>query len=343
MAASFRYSDNPITWSFSVGRLFGIRIKIHVLFVLFLVLTAAKDIASSTEGLIVGLGFAAVLFGVVLLHELGHCFGARYAGGEADEILMWPLGGLAYTRPPHTPRAHLVTTLAGPLINVILCGMAATLLVLRRPWAGLGGLPWNPFDAVVPYGMGMGFDYWLWSTFLVSYVLLLFNLIPMYPLDGGRVVQELLWIRLGHRRSTMIACTTGMIGAIGLACVGFLSSERGYMLLGIAIFGYITCWQQRQMLRQQDDFLDGEFGYDFSQGYTSLDRSTREQTRPRRLSMLQRWRIARAQRRQEREHQQHLQEERMLDQLLEKVHRDGLASLTAAERRFLDRVRAKRY
>ncbi len=339
MFGSSRYSDNPITWSLPIGRLFGIRIKLHLLFILIAVVFVLKD---TMEGnLVRGLGSTAILFAIVLLHEFGHCFGARYAGGRADEILLWPLGGLAYTQPPHRPGAHLVTTLAGPLVNVILCGMTATFLVVSHPSHALGVVPWNPFDlglAAIPPATEL--QSWVALAFYVSYLLLLFNLVPMFPLDGGRVVQEVMWFRIGYGRATMIACTTGMVGAIVLGCVGLLSEE--FLLLGIAIFGYFTCWQQKQMLRATEGMHESEFGYDFSQGYTSLNQSERDDAAPARPSFLSRWSQARAERARRREVEQQAADERKLDELLDKVHRDGIQSLTPAERRFLEQASSKR-
>ena len=127
---------------------------------------------------------------------------------------------------------------------------------------------------------------------------------------------------------------------LGVGLLGLLSNE--VLLLGIAIFGYMTCWQQKQMLRAGDGFEESEFGYDFSQGYTSLGRSMEPAAKPKRPSLLQRWRQARAERREQREHERRLTEERRLDALLEKVHTEGLQSLTPTERRFLDYASQKR-
>ncbi len=343
MFGSSPYSDNPITWSLPIGRLFGIRIRVHLLFVLIAVVLVVRDAADNPDlarGLIEGLAFVGILFGIILLHEFGHCFGARAVGGEADEILLWPLGGLAYTQPPHTPIGHLVTTIAGPLVNVLICGACLTFLVIDHPAQSLRVVHWNPFH------LGLALPYtsitqvWVSYVFSISYVLLLFNLVPMYPLDGGRIFQSLLWFRIGYRRASVIACTAGMVGAIGVGLLGLLSSE--ILLLGIAIFGYMTCWQQKQMLRAGDGFEESEFGYDFSKGYTSLDRSMSRTTRPKRPSLLQRWRQARAERREQREHERRRTEERMLDALLDKVHAEGLHSLTPSERRFLDHASQKR-
>ena len=190
--------DNPINWSFRVGRLFGIQIRVHVVFVICAVvliwMQIPKDDAIAPPPfsmiLIDALGLYAILFAVVLVHELGHCFGARYTGGEADEILLWPLGGLAYTSPPHNAAAHMITTIAGPTVNVIICMVCTIVLVL---WTGsLGGVPWNPLHPMWPVDVSIyptTGQMWVMRLFGVSYLLLLFNLLPIFPFDGGRIVR----------------------------------------------------------------------------------------------------------------------------------------------------------
>ena len=106
--------------SFRVGRLFGITIRVHILFVIWI----AWRLIASGDGWQFHAAFLGMLFGIVLLHEFGHCFGARSVGGFAENILMWPLGGLAYAHAPMTPWAQFVTVASGPLVNVGFCVLA---------------------------------------------------------------------------------------------------------------------------------------------------------------------------------------------------------------------------
>ena len=121
---------DPMSWSLPLGRLFGITIKMHWLFPvvaigLILRIVFQKE-PRPPEGAWIDM---AVIVGMlalsVLLHEFGHCFGARWMDGEANEILLWPLGGLAYCDVPHTPKANFVCTACGPLVNLLLCVLAA--------------------------------------------------------------------------------------------------------------------------------------------------------------------------------------------------------------------------
>ncbi|HUU84959.1 MAG TPA: site-2 protease family protein, partial [Phycisphaerae bacterium] len=192
MSREGRALDNPINWSFGVGRLFGIRLRVHLFFLLgavYLVVQAAGD---DGPGVVHGLGWFAILFFMVLLHEFGHCFAARAVGGHADEILMWPLGGLASVDVPHTPRANFITTAAGPAVNLVICLLAAAALIVMTGsgWA----VPWNPFLFTVTHvPITSELQWWLVVTFALSYMLLLFNLAPVFPFDGGRMFQCLVW------------------------------------------------------------------------------------------------------------------------------------------------------
>src|SRR5260370_2296468 len=122
---------DPLSWSIPLRRIFGILIRLHVLFPFVAVGVILRD--GLREGHQPGdwqiaAGLMGLVFFSVLLHEFGHCFGARFMDGDAQEILLWPLGGLAYAELPHTPPANFLTTLAGPLVNVFLCVLSGTVL-----------------------------------------------------------------------------------------------------------------------------------------------------------------------------------------------------------------------
>ena len=327
--------DNPINWSFKVGSLFGITIRVHLLFVLGGLVVLFHELGENGQGFIYGFGSLALLFLIVLVHEFGHCFGARFAGGFADEILMWPLGGLAYTSPPHTARANLITAIAGPLVNVVFLALTAAVVLA---WTGnFGALPLNPFR---PFYTTVGYlsetHYWLVTFFTLNYIILLFNLAPVFPLDGGRVLQCILWSRLDFHRATLIATGVGMVGAIAIGILGLATKET--LFFAIAFFGYFTCWQQRQMLKSGMFDSGNEFGYDFSQGYTSLEGGGPAQPKP---SFWERRRARRAMIREERESERLQDQRRRIDEILAKVHHDGMESLSPKERRLLKEESAR--
>ena len=125
--------------SFKVGRLFDINVRVHILFVIWIAFRLISGGGNWTEHAM----FLGMLFGIVLLHEFGHCFGARSVGGDAENILMWPLGGLAYAHAPMTPWAQFVTVASGPAVNAGFCLLSG---------AGAGGAgaddPGSGLDAV---------------------------------------------------------------------------------------------------------------------------------------------------------------------------------------------------
>ncbi len=347
---------DPLSWSLPIARLFGITVRVHVLFpfvAVGLILRAAfpPGAPPSPGGVVLdACMLLGLLFVSVFLHEFGHCFGARSVGGDAHEVLLWPLGGLASLELPHRPWAHFVAVAAGPLTNVFLCVLAGLLLQVATGWharpplnplwdpfrhgdvihldAWRAGDPWEAAQAANP-ALVIGLA-WL---FFVNWVLLLINLLPGFPLDGGRLAQCALWPRFGFRQATLYAVTAGFVTmlVVGVYAVWVQS----VLALLLAIFIYFTCRQHLIVLENGGE--DALFGYDFSQGYTSLEGDAPPRRRPR-PSFVKQWLQRRAQRRVQREQERREAEEQRMDQLLEKVQRDGLAALTDEERRFLKRV-----
>src|SRR5262245_59066634 len=120
---------DPFTWSLPFGRMFGITIRIHILFPIFILImwlqAATKKPDPGHNFALQMLAVMGLLFISVLIHEFGHCFAARSVDGDANEVLLWPLGGLANCDVPNTPRAHFLTAAGGPLANLLLCVLAA--------------------------------------------------------------------------------------------------------------------------------------------------------------------------------------------------------------------------
>ncbi|HEV3118405.1 MAG TPA: site-2 protease family protein, partial [Gemmataceae bacterium] len=193
-----------------LGRLFGIVIRVHVLFPVIafvLVLRAATQKGALPGDWLIATGIVGLLFLSVLLHEFGHCFGARFVDGDAHEVLLWPLGGLAYVEVPHTPRANFITTLAGPLVNLLLCVLSGLVLWyvegLRPPWNPL----WSPYNDWLINSSGQAVDHlpswqlWLGRLFYLNFILFLFNMVLVgFPMDAGRLLQCSLWPRMGYRQ-----------------------------------------------------------------------------------------------------------------------------------------------
>jgi len=141
------------------------------------------------------------LFLIVLLHEFGHALACRQVGGAANQIVLWPLGGVAYVSPPPRPGATLWSIAAGPLVNVVLLPI---LFALDAASHGLASSA-SPDVALL-----------VRNIFYINIGLLLFNLLPIYPLDGGQILRSLLWFVLGRARSLMVATILGFLGTAGL-------------------------------------------------------------------------------------------------------------------------------
>ncbi|MEM7228875.1 MAG: site-2 protease family protein [Planctomycetota bacterium] len=325
--------DNPMSWSIMLGRVSGITVRIHIAFLIYIVvefargMTADKGAGPAMDVPVVGI-FLGALFLVVLLHEFGHCIACRYAHGQANEILMWPLGGLAYCAPPHHWRAHFVTVAGGPLVNVLILSLTIPLLgVLTGAWWGVA-LP-NPFAPAS--GLNEVAGSWplliLYALNFVTLVLLLFNLLPIFPLDGGRLLQSLLWKSMGYSRSMQVSVYAGYIGAILLGMVGLIWGH--ILLVLIAAMGGITCYMTLKQVKFTDDFM----GYESDASYELFSGNEQDDDEPR---------VSRRERREERKRARDASEAEQdaaaMEEILEKISEHGMESLDARERRILERV-----
>jgi Zn-dependent protease len=173
------------------------------------------------------------LFLIVLMHEFGHAMACRSVGGQADKILLWPFGGVAYVRPPQRPGATLWSIAAGPLVNVALLPILYIAMTVTRSMGWAQTMP-DAYTLV----------YWvLW----IDVGLLAFNLLPVYPLDGGQILRSLLWFGMGRARSLMVATVVGFLGIAGLIALSVWS--RSVWIGAISVFLLINCWSGLQRAR----------------------------------------------------------------------------------------------
>lgn len=334
---------DPLSWALPLGRVFGITVKVHIflpLVTIGLILRAGFQQTREPGDWIIMTILMAMMFIAVLLHEFGHCFGARLVDGDAEEILMWPLGGLAYVEVPHTAWANFVAVIAGPLVNVVLC--VATGIVLAVNHVSLGQVlnPFWDFYTKELRPLGPETPAWLLTAarfFWVNWFLFVVNMVLVgFPMDAGRLFQCLLWPRLGYRQATLMAVYAGFVVTLILGIYSI--AQNDLLPFALALFILDTCRRQWMILEHGGE--DSLFGYDFSQGYTSLERE-QPRVRRRRMGLIQRWLQRRAARKSQLEQEQREAEERRMDELLEKVQREGLQALSDEERRFLTRVSAK--
>jgi len=217
--------------SIHLFRFLGIDVYLHWLW--FVV--AVIRIGYGVEGISMPVWFALYLavFVIVLMHEFGHALACRSVGGRADQIVLWPLGGVAYVDPPQRPGATLWSLAAGPLVNVILVPILSViwLAVIR-------------FE--VEYTMPQFYEF-VKTLWWINLVLLCFNLLPIYPLDGGQILRSLLWYVVGRARSLMIASMIGLV-AIAALLIFAISSLTPWLWVLVA-FALLQCWSGLQQAR----------------------------------------------------------------------------------------------
>src|ERR1700758_890567 len=142
------------------------------------------------------------LFLIVMLHEFGHALACRQVGGTANQIVLWPLGGVAYVDPPPRPGATLWSIAAGPLVNLLLAPLLILIVTFGRSAGWAQSMPdlYRLLRAILYIDVG----------------LLVFNILPIYPLDGGQILRSLLWFVFGRARSLMVATVLGFIGVAAI-------------------------------------------------------------------------------------------------------------------------------
>ena len=218
--------------SIHLFRLFGIDVFLHFSWFLvaaYEIQTRKGSYSSVTWNVLEYLA----LFLIVLVHEFGHALACRQVGGSANQIVLWPLGGVAYVDPPPRPGATLWSIAAGPLVNVVFIPVLWIAVTLSRSSGIASAAP----DL---YAL-------LHSVFWINVGLLVFNILPIYPLDGGQILRSLLWFVLGRARSLMVATVLGLIGVA--AFIGLALWKQDLWLGAIAIFMLMNCWSGLQQAR----------------------------------------------------------------------------------------------
>lgn len=223
-----------MTWSFSLGRIAGTEVRVHFTFLLLVAWYGiAAGMRSGQSAALEAVLFILAVFGCVLAHEFGHVLTARRYGIETRDITLLPIGGVAnIERMPDRPGQEFVIAIAGPAVNV---AIAIVLIVLF-------GVSFTP-ERMADIEQG-GLDF-ITNLAYVNIALVVFNLLPAFPMDGGRVLRALLAMRLGRLRATRIAATIGQIVAFGLGFLGLFGSP---LLIFIAIFVFIAATSERHLV-----------------------------------------------------------------------------------------------
>ena len=223
-------------WSLKLGRVAGIDLYMHTTFIILVAFVGFSYwlAENSLAAVLNGVGFLLALFGCVLLHELGHALTARRYGIPTRDITLLPIGGVArLERMPDKPLQELWVALAGPLVNVVIAAVLFVVLVATNQMAPLTSM--NVTDGN-----------FLQRLLVVNVSLVLFNLIPAFPMDGGRVLSAMLATRLEYSRATQIAASIGQAMALLL---GFWGLFNNPFLLFIAFFVWIGAGQEASMVQ----------------------------------------------------------------------------------------------
>jgi Zn-dependent protease/CBS domain-containing protein len=227
-----------MSWSWRIGRIAGIDVYLHGTFLILIAWVALTHYFahySLTEA-VAGAGFVLSLFGIVVLHELGHALAAGRYGIATRDITLLPIGGVArLERMPEDPKQELVVALAGPAVNVVL---AAILFAILQVGEGLSSM-----DGVMLVG-GKFLDQLLW----VNVSLAVFNLLPAFPMDGGRVLRAFLAMRMDYVRATQTAASVGQAMAL---LFGFIGLFINPFLVFIALFVWMGAAQESSMVQMR--------------------------------------------------------------------------------------------
>jgi Zn-dependent protease/predicted transcriptional regulator len=242
-------------WSWKLGEYAGIGVFMHWTFLIligFIVLSHVSQgstVAATLEGII----FVLAIFFCVVLHEFGHALTARRYGIKTRDITLLPIGGVAsLERMPEEPKQELAVAFAGPAVNVVIAALLLGVLVIMNLWTPADS-PDLQERLAWPNRLRLVGGSFLTKLMWVNVIIVAFNLLPAFPMDGGRVLRALLATRMEYARATQVAATVGQAMAI---LFGFLGLFYNPFLLFIAIFVYLGAGGEAAMVSMRSTFSD---------------------------------------------------------------------------------------
>jgi Zn-dependent protease len=344
---------NRDVWSLSLGRWKGLHVRLHIFFVLFGVFTAylASQEASLDDGLIwLTVLSIFMLLVSVLVHELGHYFAAMRLGGHMDAIVLGPLGGLRAPRVPADPQSELLCIIAGPATTLAACifMLLLSLLIdpnaarqLLHPLAPAADMGYVSSGGDISLGLVARLGCWInWWLFLL-------NLIPAFPFDGGRACSAFIQVvrpQIDSEKAVGIVATFARLFAVGLFVAAFIFADlfaessappTWLALLVLAVFVFFSA-RVEETHAEEDEPDNDLFGYDFSQGYTSLERSAEPPAA--KPGPITKWLDQRREKQKQNQARIEAEEDLEADRILERLHQYGMDSLSPRERALLKRV-----
>jgi Zn-dependent protease len=230
-------------WSLRVGRAAEIDVYVHATFLLLLAWVGLREYGQGVNAVLAAMVYTLTLFAIVILHELGHALMARRFGVRTRDIILLPIGGVArLEHMPRDPRQELLVAVAGPVVNLAL---AAALSIIVR----LGG-PVPPSDPLYALDIATPVRAFLYQLVFANVLLALFNLLPAFPMDGGRVLRALLAMRMrSYGRATDVAARIGRVMALLLGLAGLFVVDNPFWVL-IALFVWMGARAERVAAEQ---------------------------------------------------------------------------------------------
>ena len=315
LARIFGDGENPLAWGFKVASYKSIPIKLHLLFVVYLIAQLIFTLPGNRPGIAFVLPrlFAIVL--LVITREIVHTIAAKRAGGNATEIMLWPMGGLIPPQLPDDDHAKLRIALAPLVFNLALLPLLAIpLYLLTRDWQSLlfNPLTLSSPDAVITLTSGET-TWWLVSlaaAHSVNLMLLVINLLPMYPLDGARLLEAILARTKSDHRAQWLAVNTGLVVATGVGLLA-LVMEDATALFALCVVCGLICSMLRRRLQflATADMIPGISASSFPSS-ENLDNHDEHDTI----------------------------DQEQIDRILAKISQHGIGALTRKERRTLKRA-----
>jgi stage IV sporulation protein FB len=343
-----------LTWSINLGRWSGVQIRVHYFLVFFALGRLFNAVVAPGHQIVPTVCWLLILLVVLILHELGHAAMAISQYVEVEDVRLWPLGNFVIPVGSSKSTDSISVAAAGLATSGFLAIASAIVVSM----AG-GTMVFGPFgsgnDPGAPYIQGDALNqqftvdrpiWWVGWFGHLNAVIFLANLIPALPMDGGRIFRAILArTSVGITRDNPYAQWMARSWALILTIVGVVrmgggSFGDGLTLFALALLIELIVRTESRMMEDGGFFEDGVFGYDFSEGYTSLEGSAAK-VRPYRESALKRWRRRRSDLRRQRRQAREAAEERRMDEILAKLHREGQSALTDEEHRFLVRVSVK--
>jgi len=339
------------SWSFGLGRWGGVHVRVHMFFFLFAALTCYlswwdANAAGAPEVDRLAIYALLILAASVWLHELGHWWVARRLGGRLDPLILVPWGGVTSPRGIREPGAELLVHLAGPGAQVAVCLLLAPLLV-----SASGNLP-GLLHPLAPQELTVGTTavVLVKLTFWLNWNLLLVNLLPVFPFDGGAVLRAALllkWPAVGRRGASWLVASLAKAAVFGLVLVAIFApvdDAHGlvplrFALILLCIFLYFSAQHEDRRSAAEEAEREDLFAESDAEDLAALEGAVERRTDA--PGPLQRWLEHRRELQRFHEVEQEAEEERCLDEILERLHQFGRGSLSPEDRALLERVSAR--